>query len=252
MTHDATRTQWAAVAEQYGAGWRQASAPDLGWLVAAVEPVATDRALDVGTGGGHAALALAPAVASVIGIDPTPEMLAVAARLAGERGIVNVAFTDGEAGALPFPDATFDVAISRFSVHHWPRPQDAFREIGRVVRQGGRLGIVDLLAPDDGSLDTFLNAVELLRDPSHARTLRAPEWVALLDAAGFESRVARRWDLEHDVESWLATTAPAPWRADAARALLRDAVPAAREHFAIAPDGSSLRVGCVLMVASRR
>ena len=252
MTHDATRTQWAAVAEQYGAGWRQASAPDLGWLVAAVEPVATDRALDVGTGGGHAALALAPAVASVIGIDPTPEMLAVAARLAGERGIVNVAFTDGEAGALPFPDATFDVAISRFSVHHWPRPQDAFREIGRVVRQGGRLAIVDLLAPDDGSLDTFLNAVELLRDPSHARTLRAPEWVALLDAAGFESRVARRWDLEHDVESWLATTAPAPWRADAARALLRDAVPAAREHFAIAPDGSSLRVGCVLMVASRR
>ena len=252
MTDDATRTQWAAVAEQYGSGWKQANAPDLGWLVAAVEPLVTDRALDVGTGGGHAALALAPAVASVVGIDPTPEMLVVATRLAAERGIENVTFTHGEASALPFPDATFDLAISRFSVHHWPRPGDAFREISRVVRPGGRLAIVDLVAPDDGPLDTFINAVELLRDPSHARTLRAPEWLALLDAANFESRVARRWDVEHEVESWLATTAPAPWRADAARALLRGAGPAAREHFAIAPDGSSLRVGCALMVATLR
>ena len=252
MSDDATRRQWAAVAEQYGSGWKQANAPDLGWLVTAVEPVATDRALDVGTGGGHAALALAPAVASVVGIDPTPEMLAVATRLAANRGIANVTFTRGEAGALPFPDALFDAAISRFSVHHWPRPGDAFREIGRVVRPGGRLAIVDLLAPDDGPLDTFINAVELLRDPSHARTLRAPEWIALLDAARFESQVARQWDLEHEVEPWLATTAPAPWRAEAVRALLRDAGPTAREQFAIAPDGSTLRVGCGLIVATRR
>ncbi len=251
MTDDAARAQWAAVAEQYGAGWKQANAPDLAWLVAALEPGATDRALDVGTGGGHAALALAPAVESVVGVDPTPEMLAVAARLAAERGITNVAFLRAAAGALPFPDATFDLAISRFSVHHWPRPGDAFREIARVVRPGGRLALVDLLAPEDGPLDTFINAVELLRDPSHARTLRAPEWLALLAGAGFECRVARQWDIEHDVESWLATTAPAPWRADAVRALLRDAGPAAREHFAIALDGSTLRVGCGLIVATR-
>jgi SAM-dependent methyltransferase len=250
VTDDAARAQWAAVAEQYGAGWKQANAPDLGWLVAALEPAATDRALDVGTGGGHAALALAPAVAMVVGIDPTPEMLAVATRLAAERGIANVTFTRGEAGTLPFPDATFDLAISRFSVHHWPRPGDAFREIRRVVRPGGRLAVVDLLAPEDGPLDSFINAVELLRDPSHARSLRASEWLVLLHAAGFAARVERRWELEHDVESWLATTAPAPWRADAVRALLRDPAPAAREHFAIAPDGSSLRVDCGLMVAT--
>src|SRR5450756_371609 len=92
VTDDAARRQWAAVAERYGAGWKQANAPDLGWLVAALDPVPTDRALDVGTGGGHAALALAPAVATVVAIDPTPEMLAVASRLAAERGIANVTF----------------------------------------------------------------------------------------------------------------------------------------------------------------
>jgi SAM-dependent methyltransferase len=252
VTDDATRRQWASVAERYGAGWKQANAPDLGWLVAALDPVRSDRALDVGTGGGHAALALAPAVASVDAIDPTPEMLAVAGRLAAQRGIANVTYTLATADALPFPDATFDVAISRFSVHHWPQPGPAFREIRRVVRPGGRLGLVDMLAPEDGPLDTFLNAVELLRDASHARSLRVSEWLAVLGAAGFEARLERTWELEHDVDSWLAQTAPAPWRADAVRALLRDAPPAAREHFGIAPNESTLRVTCGLLVATRR
>ena len=251
MTDDAARRQWAAVAEEYGAGWKWANAPDLGWLVAALEPVPTDRALDVGTGGGHAALALAPAVASVAAIDPTPEMLAVASRLAVERGAANVTFTRAAAGALPFPDASFDVAISRFSVHHWPQPDRAFREMRRVVRPGGRLAVVDLLAPEDGPLDTFVNAVELLRDPSHARSLRASEWLALLGAAGFAARLERAWELEHDVDSWLAQTAPAGWRAEAVQALLRDAPPAARKHFGIAPDASTFRVGCGLIVATR-
>ena len=251
MTDDAARRQWAAVAGRYGAGWKQASAPDLGWLVAALDAAPTDHALDVGTGGGHAAFALAPAVASVAAIDPTPEMLAVASRLAAERGIANVAFTRATADALPFPDASFDVAISRFSIHHWPQPGPAFREMGRVVRPGGRLALVDMLAPEDGPLDTFLNAVELLRDPSHARSLRASEWLALLEAAGFAAHLERAWELEHDVDTWLVQTAPAGWRVDAVRALLRDAPPAAREHFGIAPDASTLRVGCGLIVATR-
>ena len=251
MTDEAARRQWAAVAERYGAGWKQASAADLPWLVAAVQPAPTDRALDVGTGGGHAALALAPAVASVDAIDPTPEMLAVAGRLAAQRGITNVAFTRAAADTLPFPDASFDLAITRFSVHHWPLPGPAFRELRRVMRPGGRLGIVDQLAPEDGPLDSFLNAVELLRDPSHARSLRASEWLAVLAAAGFAGRVERTWELEHDVESWLATTEPAAWRADAVRALLRDAPPAAREHFRIAEDASRISVACALIVATR-
>jgi SAM-dependent methyltransferase len=205
----------------------------------------------VGTGGGHAALALAPRVASVVAVDPTPEMLAVARRLAAERGITNISFRKAAAGALPFADASFDVAISRHSVHHWPLPGTAFHEIARVMRPGGRLAIVDLLAPEEGPLDTYLNALELLRDPSHARSLRALEWLSLLGSAGFAARVERTWDLEHHVEEWLSTTAPAAWRADAVRELLRDAPPAPRAHFRIAPDASTITVGCALIVATR-
>ena len=54
-----------------------------------------------------------------------------------------------------------------------------------------------------------------------------------------------------DVETWLAQTAPAGWRAEAVRALLHDAPPAARDHFRIAPDGSTIQVACALIVATR-
>jgi SAM-dependent methyltransferase len=249
---DADRRRWAAAAERYGSGWAQANAPDLGWLVAAVRPSAADRAIDVGTGAGHAARALAPHVASVTAVDPTPEMLAVAERLTAEAGVAGISFTPGTAESLPAGDGSIEIAISRFSVHHWPDPGVGFRDIARVLRPGGRLAIVDMVAPEAGPLDTFVNAVEILRDPSHARSLRSSEWVALLDAAGFEARLEREWPIRHDTESWMAQTDPPEWRRDAVRRLLREAPAAVREALAIEPDSSAFSVGAGLIVGTLR
>ncbi len=250
MTGDPLRAQWAAVAEHYGTGWSHADGPDLAWLVDAAEPVATDRAIDLGAGAGHATLALAPHVSHVDAIDPTPEMLAVAARLASERGISNVTFSEARADGLPFADATFDVAISRFSIHHWPDPAGSLGEVARVLRPGARVVLVDLVAPEEAGLDTFLNAVELLRDPTHGRTPRATDWRAILAAAGLAGDIVREWRFRHATEDWLGRTAPAAWRADAVRRLLREAPAAAREAFAIAPDGSGFTVGAVVVTAT--
>jgi SAM-dependent methyltransferase len=252
VTGDPLRAQWGAVAERYGTGWSHADGPDLAWMVEAAAPRPDDRAIDLGTGAGHAALALAPHVARVDAIDPTPEMLAVAARLAAERGITNVTWTGAFAGALPFPAATFDIAISRFSIHHWPDPGSALRDVARVLRPGGRVVLVDLVAPEDAGLDTFLNAVELLRDPTHGRTPRASAWRAMIAGAGFSGDIIREWRFRHDTEDWLSRTAPAAWRADAVRRLLREAPAAARDAFEIAPDGSALTVGAVVVAASLR
>ncbi len=250
MTGDPLRTQWAAVAERYGTGWSHADGPDLRWLVEAAAPRATDRALDLGAGAGHAALALAPHVARVDAIDPTPEMLAVARRLATERGIGNVAWSEALADALPFPAATFDIAISRFSIHHWPDPAGALREVARVMRPGGRIVLVDLVAPEDAGLDTFLNALELLRDPTHGRSLRASEWRSVVAGAGFRGDIAREWRFRHDTEDWLTRTAPLPWRADAVRRMLREAPEAVRAAFEIAADGSAFTVGAVVVAGT--
>jgi len=252
VTDDALRTQWAAVAEHYGTGWSHAAGPDLAWIVEALAPRPADRAIDLGAGAGHASLALAPHVARVDAVDPTPEMLAVGARLAAERGIANVVPTEAAAEALPFPDASFDLAMSRFSIHHWPDPGGALREVARVLRPGGRLVLVDLVAPEDARLDAFLNAVELLRDPTHARVLRPSDWRVVIAGAGLAGDIVREWRFRHDTEDWLARTAPAPWRADAVRRLLREAPPLARAAFEIAQDGSGFTVGAVVVAATAR
>lgn len=250
---DADRRRWAAAAERYGKGWAQANAPDLGWLVDAVAPAPADRVIDVGAGAGHAARAIAPRVASVTAIDPTPEMLAVASQLSAEAGIAGITFLAGSASAIPLAGGAAEIAISRYSVHHWPDPGAGFREIARILRGAGRrLAIVDMVAPEAGPLDTFVNAVELLRDPGHARSLRASDWLALLDAAGFDARVARQWEIRHDTEGWLAQTDPPEWRREAVRLLLLEAPAATRAAFTIEPDGSAFSVGCGLITGVLR
>jgi SAM-dependent methyltransferase len=248
---DELRAQWAAVAEHYGTGWSHADGPDLAWLVEAAAPTPDDRAVDLGAGAGHATLALAPHVAHVTAVDPTPEMLAVAARLAGEREVANVDFVEATADALPYPDATFDLAVSRFSIHHWPDPPAAFLEIARVLRPGGRAVLIDLVAPEETHLDSFLNAVEVLRDPTHGRSLPPSDWRVALAGAGLAGDVVREWRFRHDTEDWIGRTAPAPWRAEAVRRMLREAPAAARVAFEIAPDGSAFTVGAAVIAATR-
>jgi SAM-dependent methyltransferase len=248
---DELRAQWAAVAERYGTGWSHAGGPDLVWLVEAAAPRPTDRAIDVGAGAGHATLAIAPHVAHVTAVDPTPEMHAVAALLAAERGVANVDFVEATADALPFAGGALDLAVSRFSIHHWPDPAAAFREIARVLRPGGRVVLIDLVAPEETHLDTFLNAVEVLRDPTHGRSLPPSDWRAALAAAGLAGGVVREWRFRHDTEDWLSRTAPTAWRADATRRMLREAPAAARAAFEIAPDGSAFTVGAVVIAATR-
>jgi SAM-dependent methyltransferase len=248
---DELRAQWAAVAEHYGSGWSHAGGPDLAWLVDALRPDPSDRAVDIGAGAGHATFALAPHVAHVTAIDPTPEMLGVAERLAAERGIVNVSFTRASADALPFPDAALDAAISRFSIHHWPNPPAAVREMARVLRPGGRVVLIDLVAPEDAHLESFLTTVEVLRDPTHGRVLRPSDWRAALAGAGLAGDIVREWRFRHDTEDWLGRTAPAAWRADAVRRLLREAPADARAAFDIAPDGSGFTVAAVVVAAAR-
>ena len=250
MTVDpAVRAQWSSVAERYGHGWARATGPDLDWLVEALAPAPTDRALDIGAGAGHAAFAVAPRVAEVVATDPTPEMLALGARLAAERDLANVRFVEAAARALPFPDDTFDLVFTRHAVHHWPDAAAGFREVRRVLREGGRFAAIDMHAPEEEPVAAFLATMELLRDPTHVRVLAPADWLRLLAWAGFRARIVRTWENRQQTEAWLANTNPSPWRAEAVRALLREAPPAVRDGLRVAPDGSSFGVDAGLVLA---
>ena len=139
-----------------------------------------ERVLDSGTGAGVFALAIAPLVREVVGVDLVPELLG-AARAAAPA---NVTFVEGDATALPLDDASFDLAGSRRTLHHIARPELAVAELARVTRPGGRIFVDDQIAPVDPLAALALDRFERARDPSHARTLPDIDLRHLFEANG--------------------------------------------------------------------
>lgn len=229
---------WDRVAAAYATSPIHAAGPDLSWLVEALEPASGDRVLDLGCGAGHAGFAVAATGAAVTAVDTSERMLETARLLAEERNLAGYEAVRADVSALPFPAASFDAVVSRYSAHHWPDVALAMRQAARVVRPGGRVVVIDTVAPEDPALDTLVNTLELLRDPTHGRNLRLDEWRAAFEAAGLEVVSERRWLVVLETVSWFARMQTESWRADAARALMRDATPEAVAALAIDGDAS--------------
>jgi ubiquinone/menaquinone biosynthesis C-methylase UbiE len=153
---------------------RAASA--LSWL----EPLTAEMiVLDVACGAAHASEPIAPRVRQVVGIDLTPALLELGARRLRDAGTRNVLLQEADAEALPFLDESFDVVFCRGSLHHFADPQRAVAEMARVCRRGGRVVLLDLVAPDAERRELF-DRVHRLIDPSHVRTFLEREVADLL------------------------------------------------------------------------
>lgn len=111
-------------------------------LCEALDLAAGQRVLDVAGGSGNAALAAARRFADVTCTDYVPKLLERAAQRAEAEGLqVTIRVADAE--QLPFPDATFDVVLSAFGVMFTPNQEQAAREILRVCRPGGKIGLAN-------------------------------------------------------------------------------------------------------------
>src|SRR4051794_26901744 len=119
----------------------------LTWMVDALDFHSHDTVLDIATGTGHLARAIAPHVQRIIGLDLTLEMLHEGRRAAEREELTNVTFVQGLAEHLPYPADTFDAVVSRFAVHHFAEPCVQVREMTRVCRPSGKVSLIDLVAP---------------------------------------------------------------------------------------------------------
>ncbi|MBI3966609.1 MAG: methyltransferase domain-containing protein [Chloroflexi bacterium] len=182
-----------------------------------------ERALDVGCGSGVVARDLVRRVGpvgGVVGVDPSPAFLAIARELATTAGLADqIDFRLGDARALPFDAAEFDVAVAATTLSHVPDAERAIPELARVLRPGGRAGIFDL------DTDSFI-----LNHPDRDLTRRIVGFLSnngaihgwlgrrlpgLLAAAGFEIVQIRAFTaLQRDPEGFYAGVIT--WGADQA------------------------------------
>ncbi len=129
-------------------------------------------------GTGSLAFALAAHVGEVVAVDTRTEFLEAGRQLAP----ANVRFVEGDATALPFTYATFDIAACVRVLHHVRRPELAVSELVRVTRPGGRVLIADHLGSVDPLRSLEMDRFERLRDPSHQRLLPDADIHGFLDA----------------------------------------------------------------------
>ena len=192
-------------------------------LAAAARLKGDERVLDIATGPGYIAEAFAGAAREVVGVDLTEAMLAIGKERTKERGVTNVTFRAADAQNLPFENAAFDVVVCRLALHHLMEPLQVLREMARVCRDGGTVLVEDIYASEHPDRAAFQDRWEILRDPSHVRTLALSELLLLFRGVGLETDfVTTADDLTPEVERWLATTKAPPERAAEVRRLLEE------------------------------
>jgi hypothetical protein len=104
------------------------------------------------------------------------------------------------------------------------------------MEPGGRLVIIDVIAPEVALFDTSLQAVEMLRDGSHVRDYRLSEWTAMLVGAGFREPVIESWKIPIEFQSWIERIATPPARVAALEAVFADFTSEVRAYFQIGAE----------------
>lgn len=246
-THEQTvRSQFDPRSQAYLTSAVHSAGPDLERakaLTAQIVPAAA-QALDIGCGGGHLSFALAPHVERMVALDASPGMLAAVSSAALARGLQRIETREGHAESLPFADAAFPLVCTRYSAHHWTRLEAAVQEMGRVLEPGGHALVIDALGHENPLVDTFLQSIELLRDPSHVRNRSVGEWRSLLWSARLVELERAEWPTRLEFASWVRRMETPADRVAVIRSLLQAAPQEVRQGLQIEPDGSfTIRTG---------
>lgn len=193
---------FSRTAESYVSSFSHKGGDDLQRLVELGEWDKRQQALDIATGGGHTALAIAPYVAQVTVSDLTPRMLEKAREYLTAQGVTNAQYVVADAEHLPFAAETFDRVTCRIAAHHFPNVARAVNEVARVLKVGGIYLLIDCMAPSDSELDSFDNTVEKWRDSSHGRSCTPEEWQAFFTQAGLQVEHREFFRKTHHYDDW--------------------------------------------------
>jgi len=235
------QTQFDPQAQAYLHSRVHASGPDLARareIVQGLPDAGEKLLLDVGCGAGHLSFALAPWVGRVVATDPLSGMLETVKNAAVDRALGNIETRRAVAEQLPFEDERFDIVATRYSAHHWENLPDALKELRRVLKRGGLFLVIDLQGDDNPLVDTHLQAMELLRDPSHIRDRSPSEWARLLAEADFAGVAHEAWPTRLDFQPWVTRMRTPARQVEVIRILQRESPAEVQSALKIEEDGS--------------
>jgi ubiquinone/menaquinone biosynthesis C-methylase UbiE len=200
-------TRTAQVFGDYAVTSRVAEAEQLARMVIAG---GSDCAVDLACGPGTLALRFARHVRWICGLDLTPAILERARRSAAADGLANLDFAIGDAQSLPFADGSLDIAVTSYSLHHFPDAARTIGEMARVVKRGGRVGILDIFLPNDPQVSELNNRIEILRDASHTRTLAREEFESHFAAHGLRILETSVEENSRSFDHWMLVAGSKP------------------------------------------
>jgi len=200
---DRVRERFTRTAEQFARFSLATRSEEAELLMKLTGPQVADRALDLACGPGTFTCALARRVRSVVALDLTLPLMEQARQAVARAGLRNIAFACANAMSLPLADASLDLAVCGYNLHHFSDPVRAVEELTRAVRSGGRMALMDLLAPDEAARAEENNRIERARDASHCTTLRQGDFRALVESAGLRIREFRIADRPRSFNDWM-------------------------------------------------
>ncbi len=204
MDHnDTVKQSFKKQAEKF-ATYHMSKAKYTDYLIEKIGAEGKEHALEVAAGTCICGRALAPFVKDIICLDLTQEMLAQGKKLAEERRIQNISFQTGNAEELPYEAETFDLVITRLSLHHFEKPEIPFHEMQRVLKKGGKLVVWDMEATEK-PLREIDDKIETMRDPSHTRILSREEFEELFQD-DFTLQCEESTLVQVNLNSWMELT----------------------------------------------
>ncbi len=143
------------------------------------------RILDLGTGSGYLAFPFAKRYeqAEVVGLDIVEKTLEENQRRAKSEGIKNLQFVNYEGMEFPFGNNSFDIATTRYALHHFPAISDTFREISRVLKNNGIFFLSDP-APNDDDTERFVDEYMQMKKDGHIKFYTKGEWIGIGNSVG--------------------------------------------------------------------
>lgn len=218
--YNEVKKSFSTQAEKF-ATYHMSKAEYTDYLIDRVSAKGDEKALEVAAGTCICGRAFAPHVGEIVCLDLTDAMLEQGKKMAAREGIKNISFVTGNAEKLPFDNESFDLVITRLSLHHFISPEIPFNEMQRVLKKGGKLVIWDMVATTE-ELREINDHIETMRDSSHTRILSQIEFEKLFEN-NFDLQTEETTYVPVNLQSWMdLTDTPKNIQEDIVRRIIED------------------------------